>query len=282
MQVAALCYCNRNLTDGFVPWAAARTLLSWEYIEGGKAWRVGVTSGPVGDDVDADRITRILVAAGLWHEVEGGYQVHDYEDYQPTRQEVLELSAKRQAAGQAGGLAKAKQLASNALANDVAELYPVPVPVYNSSLSTSSNPPSKKIRTTTAREAQITPDLLDELRIRFYSLDFDWEYEKWQDYVAEKPPKGNWKLSLKNWLERCAPNPNYEPPSRALTPEEIAEAEKINAEFAAQREGLDERLAEIEAQRKERKESEMMEREALRAAALNGDREASLALREAR
>lgn len=30
-----------------------------------------------------------LVAAGLWHEVEGGWQFHDWTDHQPTRAQVL-------------------------------------------------------------------------------------------------------------------------------------------------------------------------------------------------
>ena len=106
-----------------------------------------------------------LVAAGLWLEVEGGWQYHDWNDYQPAPDEVLALREKRKAAGRRGGKlsaqakaqanaqasaqakakqvleqepsksqasaqAKAKQRASTSQAN--LNPVPVPVPVDNS------------------------------------------------------------------------------------------------------------------------------------------------------
>lgn len=41
------------------------------------------------------------------------------------------------------------------------------------------------------------------LRDRFPSLDFRYETDKWLIYIEDKPPKGNYKLSLQNWLERA-------------------------------------------------------------------------------
>lgn len=41
------------------------------------------------------------------------------------------------------------------------------------------------------------------LRERFSTLDFDYETDKWLLYIEGKPPKGNYKLSLQNWLERA-------------------------------------------------------------------------------
>jgi hypothetical protein len=67
-----LCYCGRQLTDGFVAH--------------------GVVHGCV---LVATRYARVkacaaLVLAGLWIEVEGGYQVHDYLDYNPDAASVRE------------------------------------------------------------------------------------------------------------------------------------------------------------------------------------------------
>lgn len=82
MYVSALCYCNRYLTDGFVRAKVAPTL--------------GNVPRP------AQRI-RELLDAGLWDKAEGGYQVHDYLDYQASAAEIRGLQAKRSAAGRKGG-----------------------------------------------------------------------------------------------------------------------------------------------------------------------------------
>lgn len=89
MQVAGLCYCNRKLTDGFIPRSIARRLLDWQ-IDGpdGKVYTVSVTSGMTGDDVTSEWVIGLLVDAGIWHEVDGGYQIHDYHDYQPSKSDV--------------------------------------------------------------------------------------------------------------------------------------------------------------------------------------------------
>lgn len=134
MQVAGLCYSNRELTDGFIPRAIARRLLDWSAEdESGTRWRISRVSGMSGDDVDAEWVIGLLVDAGMWHETAGGYRIHDYEEYQPSKQDVLDLSAKRSAAGRRGGLAKAKasakQAPSKSQSKTEAKTYPEPEPV---------------------------------------------------------------------------------------------------------------------------------------------------------
>lgn len=68
--VACACYCARHLTDGFVPSAAA-------------------------DAIGNPRALRRLVDVGLLDEVPGGYQLHDWLNYNPPRDKVL---AERKAA----------------------------------------------------------------------------------------------------------------------------------------------------------------------------------------
>lgn len=138
MWVTGLAYCNRNLTDGFIPWAVAHRLLTWEYLgpaeERGRAvYAIGVSSGMSGEDVDCALVIGLLISARLWEEVDGGYRVHDYTDYQPTKDEVEAEKAKKQAAGQAGGRASAKARAeSNGVAHAEAPAQaksnPVPKP----------------------------------------------------------------------------------------------------------------------------------------------------------
>lgn len=94
LYVAGLCYSNRYLTDGFIPQAQVPKLIG--------------TQEP----------TSKLVKQGLWEIVEGGYQIHDYDEYQPSRDDILEIRKARSEAGRKGGLSKP---ASNTEANDEAK-----------------------------------------------------------------------------------------------------------------------------------------------------------------
>ena len=61
----SLTYCARLMTDGFVP---RRTAASW-----GSLKRIGE-----------------LTASGLWDDESGGYRIHDYLDWNETRERILE------------------------------------------------------------------------------------------------------------------------------------------------------------------------------------------------
>jgi hypothetical protein len=65
LYIEALCYSNRQLTDGFIPMAV--------YLKASK-----------NDDAD------YLIEAGLWQEVPLGYQIRSYDEYQPLREKVEE------------------------------------------------------------------------------------------------------------------------------------------------------------------------------------------------
>lgn len=60
--VAGVCHCNHQLTDGFIETGAARTLLGMLALR--------------------PKVCGELVEAGMWHKREGGYEVHDYLQYQ--------------------------------------------------------------------------------------------------------------------------------------------------------------------------------------------------------
>lgn len=68
--VCGLCYSNEHLTNGFI----ARHALP--------AVAPGVKS--------PETVAAQLVAAGLWHEVEGGWQIHDYNEHQRSADEIRE------------------------------------------------------------------------------------------------------------------------------------------------------------------------------------------------
>lgn len=109
LWLAGLSYCNRHLTDGFIPWAKAHSLVNWSYLEppqddaeAGKAVEVLVmNSGMFGPSlVDCAYVIRLLLMAGLWSEIPGGYEVHDYSKYQPTRYHLDQLHQLQSIAGQ--------------------------------------------------------------------------------------------------------------------------------------------------------------------------------------
>jgi hypothetical protein len=139
MQVAALCYCNTYLTDGFVPRAVVAGLLDFEGL-GMRMWMGEFAGG--GEDATWQLVVEDLLDAGLWTEEKGGYRIHDYLDYQPSKEAALKLREDRSAAGQKGGKAsaEAKRQASasasaepsasaNVAANAQAKSNPVPDPV---------------------------------------------------------------------------------------------------------------------------------------------------------
>lgn len=72
MYTSSIFYANQNLTDGFVPEGALRII----------AADAGVTSHA--------KAAKALVREGLWLEVEGGYQIHDYLDYQVSAASVTD------------------------------------------------------------------------------------------------------------------------------------------------------------------------------------------------
>lgn len=94
MQVAALCYCNRYLTDGFIPRAVVPTLLDFSGL-GMRQWSGELVGG--GEDAGWRLVVEDLEASGLWVSVKGGWQIHDYLEYQEPREEIL---AKRQRVAQ--------------------------------------------------------------------------------------------------------------------------------------------------------------------------------------
>jgi len=124
--VRALAWSAGQLTDGVIA----------------KRMALAIANGMAGTMAPEEAIAN-LVDSGLWVEVEGGYEFHDWFVYQPSSDETLKLREKRSQAGKAGAASKwknSKPMASaiasdvangmaSAIASDVAQRCPVPVPV---------------------------------------------------------------------------------------------------------------------------------------------------------
>lgn len=76
-------YCQDGLTDGFIPCQAI------EYL--------GVKASA------AKKLTCVLVVAGLWEVVEGGWRVHDYLDHNRSASDIQTTKDRRKAGGSLGG-----------------------------------------------------------------------------------------------------------------------------------------------------------------------------------
>jgi hypothetical protein len=80
LHIEGLCYAARNLSDGYIPAPVAKRMFT-----------------------GAHKAAAELVARGVWDAAEGGYQIHDYLDYQPSKEKVLALREVRSNAGSQGG-----------------------------------------------------------------------------------------------------------------------------------------------------------------------------------
>jgi hypothetical protein len=71
---SGICYCREHLTDGFIADAILPTLAP-----GVTAWK---------------KAAEALVGSGLWHREQGGYRVHDFLEWNPSRAAVMEQRAR--------------------------------------------------------------------------------------------------------------------------------------------------------------------------------------------
>lgn len=74
-------YCSKRLTDGFIPHRLVKQL-------------------------SGERLAKDLERAGLFEKASGGWTMHDYLQWNPSREEVLRRRAERKAAGMAGAKAR--------------------------------------------------------------------------------------------------------------------------------------------------------------------------------
>lgn len=85
LYITALCYVANQLTDGFVPQTVIPVLGALAGIE------------------DAKQTASKLLDICLWDACDNGYMIHDYLDYNPTREEVIKTREARREAGSLGG-----------------------------------------------------------------------------------------------------------------------------------------------------------------------------------
>lgn len=101
MWLASITWCAKHLTDGYFP----PELLP----------QLAVMAGV--DVANCQTFAKTLLEVCLWDATDNGYHVHDYLDYNPTKEQTEANRIARSRAGKAGGEAKAGKMPSKILAN---------------------------------------------------------------------------------------------------------------------------------------------------------------------
>ena len=113
MWLASITWCAKHLTDGYFP----KNLLP----------QLAVMAGI--DVANCQSFANVLLEVCLWDVSGDNYVVHDYLDYNPSKEQASATREARKQAGMAGGKQKASKMPSKTPSKNVAKLYPVPVPL---------------------------------------------------------------------------------------------------------------------------------------------------------
>jgi hypothetical protein len=127
LYVVGLCYCNRLMTDGFIPFSQVDRLSPHRQDQ-------DLRDGPL-------KLAETLVSLGLWNEGVrkgvSGFIVHDYKKYQPSRKQILTERSQNHSRQQRFREGK-RNGTSNAVTNGVSNApsngavtgapFPIPIP----------------------------------------------------------------------------------------------------------------------------------------------------------
>lgn len=197
LHVAAITWCARNLTDGFIPKRKVISLLDLPSLQVSETTKLRVLHTLTADDLAMD-----LERLNLWHDRGEHWEVHDYLKYNFSRAQVLERRRKT-----AERVKKYKELHENARGNAVTNTTvtdlpgPVPVPREDKrSLSVRA-----KVRA--ARATQWPDDFtLTQERAdvgRELGVDVTVEWNKFKDHaLKDGVVHKNWDAAWRYWCRR--------------------------------------------------------------------------------
>lgn len=199
LWMRAGCWSARNLTDGFVPAKLPARLCD-----------------------DPDTAVKDLVDRGLWRRTKGGFQFHDWTDYQPSAERVKETRKKRAEAGSRGGKAKAaKQSASNLLDGSQGDAKQNPAPTRPDPTSPNGEggspadadgalfPPPEKPKKASRRKPEtplsdtftVTDDMRAWAAEHAPGVDVDRATTKFRNHAeANDRRQRDWPAAWRNWL----------------------------------------------------------------------------------
>lgn len=189
LDVSAICWSNEHLTDGKIPDDDLET---------------------IGDVKRAKSAANELVRKGRWEQLDDGYLIHDFLEYNPSKEKVLAQREAKRKAGQKGGVASGSARAGNKQkpSTDEAECFDS----GSEGTNTRPDPTGSKEPVVRSRKKRATPppDILpiseemqawaDEhapdvrLRVETARL-LDWARSKGET-------KSDWIATWRNWMSR--------------------------------------------------------------------------------
>jgi hypothetical protein len=212
MQIQALCYANKNLTDGFIPFAVARGFMARaDRVDGeGRIWTTGEFSGVVGHDPDDTDWPELLVEVGIWEPRPGGYQIHDYPEYQLTKAEILAIRGATRARVERyrGRRNAVTNAVGNAVGNGVGNSPPNPNPNPKEEEEKGSVSVRAKNRAPRATKVPWPDDFtLTEERAgwgRDAGIEVAWEWNKFKDHaLRDGATHKNWNAAWRYWIRNA-------------------------------------------------------------------------------
>lgn len=99
LQVRAVAYASRHLTDGFIPHAFVQ--LATNDLD--EITTCGNCDGNA--QYKSDRWGDLMLSLNLWEKCDGGFIIHDYLHYNPSKREIAKNKKQRELASRKGGAA---------------------------------------------------------------------------------------------------------------------------------------------------------------------------------
>jgi len=213
LWITALAWANRNLTDGFIPEHRIKLLLSWD----GVAWNMwtnGLFGG--GEDVSPELVAKHLVAVGLWAEAPGGYQIHDYLEYQPSAAAISGKRNKDRDRKRKGEVESAAAVSSpppgfrpdstripRGIPPDSAVQEPQPQPQPAASCG-GERARTRKIPLDSDGQFVVDDALTDWVRDQYPDVDWERETAKFVHHALDNDRRSHdWSAAWKSWIGKA-------------------------------------------------------------------------------
>lgn len=181
LWIRSLSWCAQQLTDGHVPDGIIHAF-------GGR------------------ELSHRLVDAGLWHQVDGGFEFNDWHDYQPTRESVMaerEAARSRMARVRANKRVSSPDVRANIDRSSDEVRLPHPIPSHP---STPKGVESTKRAQRLPEDFSITPEMSAWAQGSVPGMDIKAATEQFMDYWhsagGANARKLDWEKAWKVWMRR--------------------------------------------------------------------------------
>lgn len=172
LYIAGGCYCTRHLTDGLIPRVVVPTLT--------------ILPKPYA-------LAAVLVAENLWNEHGDDYLVHDYLEFQPSREQVEKQREEARERRAKGG-----RRSADVRANDSNPIPSHPV------VLTEQPSGARKRATRLPEEFIVEPEMIEWVERECPRVDWRWQTAKFVDHFkaapGQKGVKNDWLRSWRNWM----------------------------------------------------------------------------------